>query len=182
MAYIKIIVFTLLSFTMIGNVQADNTPLYFDLGIIEYDFDDLDTTLNGTALNFGVDISNYFGVEAFMANSEKYESSTTTITSFNIDYVAAALLRFNLRYDHVTLFLLGGYSRNKATINIGAGNETFTSSVEVYGAGIDIYGTRQTAITVRWYQFGDDPDISESSEMSVGLHFYFDVPRIHKRY
>lgn len=193
MAHIRIIMFLMLSFTLAGQSQAAESPLYFGLGIAEHTVDGSSDSMNGYSLNLGIDLDNYFSLEGIVMNSESISESNGGLTATaKIDYSASAMLRLNLRYNHLTLYLLGGYYTSKNSVDVSGTFGSFgsvsasgelDSSGFAYGAGIDIYGTKSTALTVRWMNT-TDKDISEFSidTITIGLHFYYDVPRVFNRY
>jgi len=179
MALIRTLIFTILTLAFAGTAQAGSSPMYFGLGIADYSAEGNDTTADGIFLNFGIDIGNYFAIEAVAANSDRYES-TTTGDYAEIDYYAALYGRFNLRYDHLTLYLMAGYATLSATTSFYGTDDTYEDSGLTYAAGIDLYGTKNTAISVRYYDYIDED--SHITGINIGLNFYFDVPRINKRY
>ena len=179
MTLIRTLFVVALTFAFVSKASADNSPMYFGLGIADYEFEGSPITMDGYYLNYGIDIGNYFAIEGIIANSSQYENAAASLTS-EIDYYGALYGRFNLRYDHVTLYVMAGYATVSTTTTVsGTAFETEDSGV-TYAVGIDLYGTQNTALTIRYYDYLDE-DI-HATGINIGLNFYFDVPRIHKRY
>ncbi|MDH5181324.1 MAG: porin family protein [Gammaproteobacteria bacterium] len=187
MSTIRKILFALLAVTMAGQVQAAESPLYFGIGVTDYAIDGTgDVSLNGYTGYVGIDLDNIFGLEGVYMNSDTL-SDPGGSGNIKLNYAGMGLLRFNLRYNHLTLYLFGGYylAEIGATINFGTLSSTtaLETSGYVYGGGIDLFGTKDTALSVRWYKTADkDESDFNTTTLSIGLHIYYDVPKVFNRY
>ncbi len=180
----KLITRLLLFFLVIPGVAlAETSPLYINVNAAIYD-----STLNtyepqGVTLGFGWDLNNFLTLELMGGTSETYNDDATGNTA-SIDYAGSGFLRFNLRFNRVTLYLLGGYSKVKSTITEGALTTVSESDGTSYGYGIDFYGTPDLALSIRRIEFIDldEPDLVNHGATLLGITYYYDTPRIRSRY
>ncbi len=89
--------------------------------------------------------------------------------------------RFNLRYNHFTVFTLGGVSYAKIKETGSGSPYTTTIVAPAYGVGLDFYGSESTAITFSYIQYLDSTKVNLSA-VQFGIKFYFDKPKIFNRY
>jgi len=182
--YLYIILTLSLSLCFSANTYAGdgNTPLYIGIGKSFFTFED-STSINasGYYLNLGLDLGNYFAIEALSSSSAIDEFDAE---SYEIDYYHGIFARFNLRYDHFTVYLLAGYGTTSLTYTttVGGGSTVAVDdSGFSYGIGMDLYGTKNAALTLRAMDYIDEDFHMLGAVM--GFHFYFDdIPRIQKRY
>ena len=156
---------------------------------------------------FGYDLSNWMAIEAHVGKTNKISLTDPSgdFLDFGTDYVAAAFVRFNLRYDRVTWYAMAGagtvkFSGNYDITNAAAeisstlGNflntaglpatGSFDESINAaaYGGGLEFYGSRNTALTLNWIRYFDDNDVGALTVVSLGFIHHFDWPRGSKRY
>lgn len=183
--YNKRIVLTLITLLLPTiSLAENNSSNYIGINMASFDRKYSTEEYDGGMINFGYDLSNYFALEIAAGASESYEDPATLDTS-KINYAASVFLRFNLRFDRVTLYVLGGYSEVESISTSGSTSTTTTDSSGSYGYGIDFYGTRDLALSVRRVEFFDNDEPSGNTHLGatmVGITYYFDTPKIHSRY
>ena len=155
----------------------------------------------------GYDLSNWLAFEAHLGKTNRISLTDPSGDFINIgtDYVAAAFVRLNLRYEKVTWYAMAGVStvqvngdyditNGAASITGTLGNffnltglaatGTFDDSItgSAYGGGMEFYGTRNTAITLSWIRYFDDSDAGALTVASLGFVHHFDWPRTASRY
>lgn len=167
---------------------AESSPMYIGVNFATFDSKYSDVELDGGIINLGFDLNNYFAFELSGGASETTNDEATGAKS-KVDYVASAFLRFNLRFNRVTVYALGGYSQVKSTSSLGSITVEDTSSGGSYGYGIDFYGTRDLALSFRRVEFVDIEETSGNTTTKthvgatmVGITYYFDKPKIYSRY
>lgn len=157
----------------------DNSSNYIGINVATFDSKYSTTEHDGGMINLGYDLNNYIALEIAAGASETYEDPATNDTS-KINYAASAFLRFNLRFNRVTLYVLGGYSQVETASTTGTVSTTTTDSSSSYGYGIDFYGTRDLALSVRRVEFFDNEETTGNTHLGatmVGITYYFDKPK-----
>jgi len=182
--YYKNLALTLMTMLLPGMTYAESSSNYIGAQIAKFDSKYSSAEFDGGMMSLGYDLNNYIALEAAAGASQSYEEPVTGNTA-QIDYVASAFLRFNVRFNRVTLYALGGYSRVGSTATSGSVSVTDTNSGVSYGFGIDFYGTRDLALSIRRVELFDEEKKSGKSQLGasmVGITYYFDTPKIHSRY
>jgi len=170
-----------------GLVSAECSPFYLGVNAARFDSKFNSYEPRGAMAHLGWDMNNWLALELAGGGSENYRDEQSGNTT-QVDYVGSAFVRFNLRFNHVTVYLLGGYSSTQQTATTGAVTTETSSSGGSYGYGIDFYGTRDLALSFRRVEFIDIDDPNNASEnvhlgaTMIGITYYFDKPRIHRRY
>jgi len=165
----------------INAVQAEEAHYYIgvDWGDFGYNIENNSTTYdnaNGFILRLGYDFNNWLAVEGHYADPDDFESSGSGNLSGN---TLGAFARLNLRFKQTTLYAIGG-----------AASSSYTGQSEItyaYGAGIDIYGSKDTALTIAYTSYYNDETASsnkiEGDALTFGItHYFGNRPRIYKRY
>lgn len=183
--YNKRIVLTLITLLLPAiSLAENNSSNYIGINVATFDSKYSTTEYDGGMINFGYDLNNYLALEIAAGASESNDDPVTSDSS-KINYAASAFLRFNMRFNRVTVYLLGGYSQVESTSTSGSTSTTTTDSSGSYGYGIDFYGTRDLALSVRRVEFFDNDEPSGKTHLGatmVGITYYFDTPKIHSRY
>lgn len=164
--------------------RAESSPLYIGINAAQFDSKYTDAELDGGMINLGVDLNNYIALE-IAGGLSKTEEDAATATTDKINYVASAFLRFNLRFDRVTVYVLGGYSQAEGKTTTATTTTVTTDNGGSYGYGIDFYGTRDLALSVRRVEFFDIDTETEKAHLGatmLGITYYFDTPKLHSRY
>lgn len=174
----------LVSLLLPAFAHAENSSNYIGINVATFDSKYSTVEHDGAMINVGYDLNNYLALEVVAGASETYQEPATSDTS-KINYAASAFLRFNIRLNRITLYLLGGYSQVETTSTIGGTSTTTTNESNSYGYGIDFYGTRDLALSVRRVIFFDNEELSGNTHLAatmIGITYYFDTPKIHSRY
>ncbi|MDH5257629.1 MAG: outer membrane beta-barrel protein [Gammaproteobacteria bacterium] len=182
--YYKRISLLLLTLLFSGIALAENSSNYIGINAATFDSKNSTTEYDGGMINFGYDLNNFIALEIAAGGSSTETDKVTNDTS-KIDYAASAFIRFNVRFSGVTVYLLGGYSQVESTSTTGTTSITTTDSSNSYGYGIDFYGTRDLALSVRRVEFFDNDEVTGNRHLGatmVGITYYFDEPKIHSRY
>jgi len=186
---IKNLAILTLSLLMTSQAFADNSRLYFEYDLARNSLTTLNTfgtstsaeaDLDGGMIKFGYDFSNYFAIETHLGTSTTNDDLAPTYT-VGIDYLGFAGARFNLRYDHLTLYGLAGAGFTRITEKTPATTYETSKIGPAYGVGLDFYGSKTTSISIAYIQYLDETDVNISS-FQIGVKFYFDKPKIQKRY
>lgn len=161
---------------------ADSSHMYIGLMAAsfdsKYDMPDHD----GGMLNFGMDLNNFLSLELAGGTSS---TTNTPILSSKIDYVASAFLRFNLRFDKITLYALSGYSDTQVTTTQANLSIKTKETGISYGYGIDFFGSPDLALSVRRVEFFENDQDNIKSHLGAtmfGITYYFDSPSMYRRY
>lgn len=169
-------------------VAAAQAPAnYFGLDLLSFssDSDTVDESLGGVAIKLGRDLTNFIGVEAHVGTSDEEEQAGF---SYKIDYFASLFGRFNLHLNNnVSLYAIAGGSYVKTS-----GSATFPAPVGTvslvddetglaYGAGVQAFGDEDLAINLGWVRYLHLSDATLDA-FNIGVTYYFDWPRIRRRY
>lgn len=141
---------------------------------------------NGFTFQLGYDMSKYLALEGHLGMAQE---KTLKLTS-GADYVnttartayASVVARGNLRFDKTTVFgfvgmtyrTLNGDQQYSIGGNTGSSDIDDTNSGATYGIGIDLFGSRTTAITlkaVRVYKTKKD-DYEDIDATMLGITHY----------
>lgn len=136
--------------------------------------------LTGEKLKLGFDINNYFSLEGH-AGTSTVDTNETTGLSYKINYLASTFIRGNLRFNRFTVYALAGWSFAETQVSGLTGavsqNKIYNAGAS-YGAGMDLYGSKNTAISLSYIQYNK----VEMSAFSVGFVHHFAISSLNKRY
>ena len=161
---------------------AKEARLYLGIDYGDFGYEVTDTgyspdNANGYILRLGYDLNNWLAVEGHYADPEDFEENGSVAITSGAGFGAYG--RLNLRFKQATLYGLAGATR------ITFDGESATGLA--YGAGLDIYGSRNTALTISYTRYFDDEAPSGADivvdAFNFGItHYFGNVPRIYKRY
>lgn len=174
---------TLFALMFPASLLAETSPLYISLNSATFDSKYHDYEVDGAILSLGIDLNNYISFEVSGGTSDKHEDTAAGI-SYEVDYVASAFMKLNLRLNRVNLYVLGGYTKSEVTSTVGTTTTTDETKGGSVGYGIDFFGTPDLALSIRRVEFYDlenEPKTHLGATM-FGITYYFDTPRIHSRY
>jgi hypothetical protein len=154
-------------------VIADQSRQYFGVVGSDAQFDpDKGKTedLGDLRVKLGYVVNRFVGVELHMGGAVSGDNDTSS--DQKLGYVAP-LLRATLPFNRVNLYGLLGLASVRGEF---AGDYDDHYSDIAFGAGIELYGTRNTALTFEYMRYGID-DIYKT--MGVGIVHYFEWPRLY---
>lgn len=169
----------------VAGAQAPANYVGLDLLSFTADSNTVDESLGGVAVKLGRDFTNFFGVEGHVGMSDEEEAAGFR---YQIDYFASLFGRFNLHLNNnVSLYAMAGGSYVKTS-----GSATFPAPVGAvslvdddaglaYGAGVQAFGDEDLSINLGWVRYLHTSDATLDA-FNVGLTYYFDWPRIRRRY
>lgn len=181
--------FALLAVVLVSTIStrlsaAEASHFYIGINATGYTFDikNSGTTYgsnSGAALGLGYDLNNILAIEANYISPGVF--TRTGGSDENIDYGASLLGRANLRFQKTTVFFLGGATK------LGVTNASYDDTGLAYGMGIDFYGLKNTALTLKYVNYFDSETTVGSNAVkldgiSLGFTHYFDTPRFSSRY
>ncbi|MDQ7017288.1 MAG: porin family protein [Gammaproteobacteria bacterium] len=124
-------------------------------------------------LRLGYHFADYFAVEGHVGWGS--DNTGVLLKSPNSRY-AALFLRLDLPYDRVNLYLLAGGSYFESdvvtTTAVKKGNETSPA----YGVGIELFGNRDTALTLEIARYLENSVHDRYDSVGVGFVTHFDWP------
>lgn len=163
---------------------AEPSHFYIGLGWGNYAFSiqNSGTTYSnssGPALDLGYDLNNILAIQGSYVVPDTFTG--TGGATENISYAASLFLRANLRFERSSIFLLAGGSY------IGENNSSYKGTGPAYGIGIDFYGTKDAAITLKYVTYLDVKATNSSNKVNangvtLGFTYYFDTPTFSDRY
>jgi len=159
-----------------GVSQAGETRHYFAVSNESYSIGELEAI----SYRYGYDFSNLISVELDYSVTDLSEPTATVLT---VDSVASVMLHLNRRYESINTYLAIGGSLATMTMAAPAGEESFSGLA--YGVGIELYGSKNTAISFQWLRriiFDDTASESELDAVQIGIIHHFDFGKSHNRY
>ncbi len=163
--------------------------------------------MNVGMFHMGYDFSNWLAIEAHVGKGSRLALTDPSGDFLNLstDYLAAAFVRLNLRYEKVTWYIMGGAStlQINGDYDITNGAAGITGSLgtffnlnglaatgnfddringTAYGGGFEFYGSRNTALSLNWIRYFDSSDAGALSVLSLGFVHHFDWPNTASRY
>ncbi len=189
MSFIRVLTIITLSVLSTSQVFADNSRMYFEFDYATNTTNTVNTfgastsaesDMDGAVIKLGYDLNNWIAFEGHLGSTTTNDESAPTYSS-KIDYMAFAGARFNLRYDHFTVYGLAGAGYTQITETSSGTLYETTKAAPAYGVGLDFYGSKTTAFTLSYIQYVDSTEIDLSS-FQFGVKFYFDKPKFYKRY
>ncbi len=178
---LKRIMALILALGFAPTVFADEAHYYIgiDWGDFSYKVKDSSTiydNANGPILRLGYDFNNFLAVEGHYSNPDDFTTSGSSKVSGN---GLSAFARMNLRFKRATLYALVGGSRVNYSGSTDAGL--------AYGVGLDMYGGKDTALTLAYTTYFDGK-VTGGTKIQVNAvtfgitHYFGNRPRLYKRY
>ncbi len=118
----------------------------------------------------GYFVNQYMAVELHMGMVVTADSNSVDDPS--LGYVSP-LLRFNLPYERVNLYSLFGLASVRGKF---PGNFDDSYSDIAFGFGMELYGSRTTALTLEYMRYGVDDSYKT---FGLGIVHYFDWPKLY---
>lgn len=171
----------MVAFLALGTTaNASDAHWFVDLNAWQFDQSGGDD-LTGLALDLGYDLNNYFTLQTRAGRTESTDVGANL--DYRIDYYLGAYLRFNLRYNHLTVYALGGYSYFKeggsAVQGAGVKDSEYGGAG---GMGLALFGSEDTAITLEYLRHVLADSDQDVNTIHVGLLHHFGLRRPSKRY
>lgn len=162
----------LLSF---GVSQAGETRHFMGIYSDSYSNGDIDST----SYQYGYDFSNLISVEV---NFSAPDVTGTTAGLYSIDSVSNVMLRFNNRYESINTYFMIGATNVALTTVTPVADEAITGLA--YGIGIELYGSKNTAISFTWTssEFDEADSVTKMDTTRIGLIHHFDFGKPSSRY
>ncbi|MDQ7074262.1 MAG: porin family protein [Gammaproteobacteria bacterium] len=158
--------------------EVPRSPSYigFNVGSSELAGTTLGTVaMSNLNLRLGYHFADYLAVEGHVGWGS--DNTGVLLKSPNSRY-ASLFLRLDLPYDRVNLYLLAGGSYFESdvatTTAIKKGNETSPA----YGVGIELFGNRDTALTLEISRYLQNTVEDRYDSIGVGFVTHFGWPRL----
>lgn len=182
---------TILLITLLSTspVLAENSHHYFEFGMSTNTLKKQATIgaptagegdIDGGILKYGYDLNNWLAVEGHLGRTGSASDIPGAYTA-GIDYMGYAGARFNLRYDHFTVYALGGAGFAQMSESLSGTQYKSNIVSPAYGVGFDFYGSKSTSISLAYIQYLDTGD-AQLSSLQLTVKFYFSKPKISSRY
>ncbi len=117
----------------------------------------------------GYQVNNFVGVELHLGQSISTDSSN--VDSPSLGYVSP-MLRLTLPYDRVNLYSLFGLASVRGDF---PGNYDDSYSDFSMGLGLELYGSKRTALSLEYMRYGVDDSYKT---FGLGVVHYFEWPRV----
>lgn len=151
---------------------------YIGFDVLQWDFGGADES-DGAALKIGRDIGNFFAVELHGGYADPVQLNGADL--YEVTAFASLFGRFNLHFDFITLYALGGYTVAKFDDYIASAVIDDVETGFAYGGGIMFFFSPNFAANAAYVRYLDNSDFAATS-VSAGLTWYFDWPRLRPRY
>ncbi len=115
-------------------------------------------------------INQYIAVELHMGRTVTVDNSS--VDDPGLGYVSP-LLRFNLPFERANLYSLFGLASVRGDF---PGNFDDSYSDVAFGFGMELYGSRTTALMLEYMRYGVDDSYKT---FGLGIVHYFDWPRVY---
>ena len=163
---------------------SEPSHFYVGLGWGSYAFDIKNSGVeygnsSGIALDLGYDFNNIVAIQASYISPDNFDA--TGGTNEDINYAASLFVRANLRFERSSIFFLAGGSK------VSENNSSYDGNGLAYGMGVDFYGSKNTAVTLKYVRYLDADTTVGSNNVkldgaTIGFTHYFDTPRFNDRY
>ena len=138
-----------------------------------------DSEMSGNSYQYGYDYSNLISLEI---NYSSPDVTGTTASAITMDSLSSVMLRINNRYESInTYFMIGAAHIMYSTLSpVADVAETGLS----YGVGIELYGSKNTAISFTWSttEFETGSQVESLDTTRIGLIHHFDFGQKVSRY
>jgi len=139
------------------------------------------TTLGSVAmsnlnLRLGYHVADFFAVEGHVGWGS--DNTGVLLKSPNSRY-ASLFLRFDLPFDQVNLYLLAGGSYFETDVVTATAAKQGNETSPAYGLGIELFGNRDTALTLEMARYLDSATQDRYDSVGIGFVTHFDWPRLH---
>lgn len=129
---------------------------------------------DAVTLRVGAEANEVLGLEA--RGGLGFESDTRDGVEYDLDHLYGGYLKLSAPLEQVRPYVIGGYSRVRATatVDLGplSGRETDTREGESWGAGMDLALTDDVALNLEYMRYLDKDDL-EVSGIALGLRSAF---------
>ena len=155
-----------------GAAQADALKLYTGFGVADSSLERAggsDLSLGTLSVKLGFRIGGFLSVEADVGVMSDDSSS---IASESVVNYQAILGRLGWTFDRTHVYGLAGQARVETDLNLAMGGTGLGSRVEtvnVFGAGISMFGNEKTAINIEVRQF----DEGGLTSAHIGIRHFF---------
>jgi len=126
-------------------------------------------------LRLGYHVSPFFAVEGHVGWGS--DNTGVLLKSPNSRY-ASFFLRFDLPFDRVNLYLLAGGSAFEADVVTATAAKQGNETSPAYGLGIELFGNRDTALTLEMARYLDNTLKDRYDSVGVGFVTHFDWPTL----
>lgn len=145
---------------------------------MEFDDPERDTddpvTPDAVTLRLGAEANDVVGLEA--RGGVGFDSATRDGVEYELDHLYGAYLKLSAPLEQARPYIIGGYSRVRATARVDfgllSGSETETREGESWGAGVDLGLTDNVALNLEYMRYLDKDDL-EVSGIALGLRSAF---------
>lgn len=174
----------LATFLMLGSgqVMAESSPWYMGLDVAQFSYDNgtYSTNMDGGLLKAGYDLNNWLALEGGIGAAGTDSVLAPSFES-KVRYANYLAGRFNLRFDHFTLYAIAGAAYTGITETSNGIRNDRNEANPMFGIGFDIYGSRDIALHVSAMQFASNTTFNVFV-LSAGVKWYFDKPNFTRRY
>lgn len=157
-----------------GVIEFPEENLYVGGNVGSYD-EILQERAAGAMVHLGYDLNRSFALEAHMGVTENVEMVDTTYTANAQMAHASVLLRGNLRKREYTLFGFAGHGWIHSRTKYELGTDKASNHDLAYGAGIDLYGSYTSAMTLKWMRLIDAGDEGDFDAVYLGFTHYLNA-------
>lgn len=153
-----------------GAAHADSKFYYglnFNSGELELE-DGFALDTNGFGLKWGREFGRWLSVE--LHGGVSANDTSNLIRDPEISF-GGAFVRFNLPFERVNVYVLGGASK----VSVDAGTVATSFEEAAGGVGLDLFAGEDSALTLEVMRYGQD---SSLDTLSIGFMHRFDFPRL----
>lgn len=161
----------------------DPLPWYFgaSLGNSTYDEDSIPTfSFSDPRMRVGYSFGDYLAIEGhYSTGGSNTQQVAGAPLEFNIESYAAGFIRGTLPFNNTVFYmLLGASTFDMKTTTNGVSSDGRENSI-AYGAGLELYGSPATAITLEWTRYLHKTDFTYD-RFGLGFNTYFELPTIER--
>jgi len=127
-------------------------------------------------LRLGYHFADFFAVESHLGWGS--DNTGVLLKSPNSRY-ASLFLRLNLPFERVNVYLLAGGSYFETDVVTTTAAKQGNETSPAYGLGIELFGNRDTALTLELARYLDSATQDRYDSVGVGFVTHFDWPRLH---
>jgi hypothetical protein len=155
-----------------GSAQADALKLYTGIGVGDSSLErsgGSDLNLGTLSAKLGLSIGGILSLEADVGVMSDDSSS---IASESVVNYQAFLGRLGWTFDRTHVYGLAGQARVETDLDLAMGGEGLgsrTETVNVFGAGVSLFGNEKTAINLEFRDFDD----GGLTTVHIGIRHFF---------